>query len=86
MFTFKTSGVCSRKIQFSIENDVVKNVIFTDGCDGNLTAISILVEGMMVKEVIEKLEKVKCGHKNTSCPAQLAAALKNEWLKTQLSI
>lgn len=81
MFVYKTSGVCSKKIRFKIENDRVKDVIFTDGCKGNLAGIGVLVDGMLVEEVINKLEGIKCGQKNTSCPAQLAIALKNEWNK-----
>lgn len=79
MFVYKTTGVCSREIQFNIENDRVKDVVFKDGCQGNLKGISNLVDGMNVQEVIQKLEKVKCGEKSTSCPAQLAMALKREY-------
>lgn len=78
MFEYKTEGVCARKIQFMIEDDIVKNVVFTSGCNGNLQGISNLVEGMKVKDVIKKLEGIKCGFKNTSCPAQLAKALKQQ--------
>jgi uncharacterized protein (TIGR03905 family) len=85
MFTYKTSGVCSSEIKFKIENDRVKEVIFIDGCEGNLTGISILVEGMPVEEVINKLEGIKCGNNETSCPAQLANALKNELMKKSKS-
>lgn len=75
---FKTSGVCSRKIKFDIVDDRVKNVEFVSGCDGNLTGIGKLVEGMKVEEVIEKLEGIRCGDKKTSCPDQLVLALKAE--------
>jgi uncharacterized protein (TIGR03905 family) len=78
MFEYRTEGVCSRKIQFMIEDGTVKNVVFINGCDGNLQGISHLVEGMNVKDVINKLEGIKCGSKNTSCPAQLAKALKQQ--------
>jgi uncharacterized protein (TIGR03905 family) len=81
MVTYKTNGVCSSEIQFKIENDRVKEVVFIDGCEGNLAGISKLVEGMMVDEVINKLQGIKCGQSDTSCPAQLANALKNEWMK-----
>lgn len=77
---YKTSGVCSREINFEIENingeDIVKSVAFVGGCNGNLQGIGRLVEGMKVQDVISKLEGVHCGMKNTSCPDQLAKALK----------
>ncbi len=69
-------GVCSRGIDFEIEDGIVKNVIFTGGCSGNASGISRLVEGMKVDDVIQRLEGVKCGFKSTSCPDQLANALK----------
>ncbi len=75
-FTYKTNGVCSRSIDIELENDIVRSVSFVGGCNGNLKGISRLVEGMHIDEVINKLEDVKCGFKNTSCPAQLALALK----------
>ena len=76
-FTYKTSGVCSRTIDIEIENDIIKDVSFFGGCNGNLKGIAALVNGMNIDDVIEKLEGIKCGFKNTSCPAQLAEALKN---------
>lgn len=69
-------GVCSRLIKFDLVDDKVKNVSFVGGCDGNLKGISCLVEGMNVEEVISKIEGIKCGRKSTSCPDQLAKALK----------
>lgn len=78
MIEYKTEGVCARKIEFMIENGVLKNVCFASGCNGNLQGISKLVEGMKVEDVINKLEDIKCGNKNTSCPAQLAKALKQQ--------
>lgn len=69
-------GVCSRLIEFDLVDDKVKNVSFVGGCDGNLKGISCLVEGMNVEEVISKIEGIKCGRKSTSCPDQLAKALK----------
>ena len=75
---FKTSGVCSSEINFEVENNCVKSVQFTGGCNGNLQGIARLVEGMPVDEVIKRLEGVRCGMKSTSCPDQLAKALK-EW-------
>lgn len=69
-------GVCSRLIEFDLVDDKVKNVSFVGGCDGNLKGISCLVEGMNAEEVISKIEGIKCGRKSTSCPDQLAKALK----------
>lgn len=75
-FDFKTKGTCSQRILFEIENDVLKNVQFIGGCNGNLKGIGSLVEGMPVDEVIARLEGTTCGMKATSCPDQLATALK----------
>ena len=75
--TYKTSGVCSKKIDFEITDGRLHNVSFTGGCHGNLQGIGRLVEGMEVDEVISKLEGIRCGFKNTSCPDQLAKALKS---------
>ncbi|MBP1538332.1 MAG: TIGR03905 family TSCPD domain-containing protein [Ruminococcus sp.] len=69
-------GVCSRQIQFKIDGDVVRDVKYTGGCNGNLQGIAKLVEGMKVDEVIQKLEGINCNGKGTSCPDQLAKALK----------
>ena len=73
---YKTRGTCSQLIQFDLEDNKVRNVRFTGGCDGNLRGISKLVEGMDAHEVIRKLEGTPCGFKNTSCPDQLAKALR----------
>ncbi|MBQ3045336.1 MAG: TIGR03905 family TSCPD domain-containing protein [Clostridia bacterium] len=75
-YQYKTSGTCSRIIDFEIENGTVKNVRFHGGCDGNLKGISSIVEGMKAEDVIAKLEGIRCGFKSTSCPDQLAKALK----------
>ena len=76
-YSYKTSGVCSRAIAFEIEDGQVKNVQFFGGCNGNLKGIAKLVEGMDVDEVIARVEGVTCGMKKTSCPDQLAQALKS---------
>ena len=73
--TYKTKGTCSSSIMIEVENDIVKKVSFTGGCNGNLKGISRLVEGMPVAEVIQKLKGTTCGLKSTSCPDQLAKAL-----------
>ena len=75
-YEFKTSGTCSQRIFFEIEDNKVKNVQFMGGCNGNLKGIGALVEGMDVDLVIDRLEGTTCGMKNTSCPDQLAKALK----------
>lgn len=74
--TYKTKGVCSREISFDIEDNKVKNVSFVGGCNGNLQGIGRLVEGMDVEDVISRIEGIQCGFKSTSCPDQLAQALK----------
>lgn len=76
-FTYRTNGVCSRNIHIDIEDGIVKGVKFEGGCNGNTKGISSLVEGMKVEDVIERLEGIKCGFKPTSCPDQLAQALKS---------
>lgn len=75
MTTVKTNSVCAREISFDIEDGHVKSVVFHGGCPGNLKAISTLLEGMPVQQVIEKLKGITCGDKTTSCTDQLAAAL-----------
>ena len=79
---YQTKGICARQISFDVENGKVKNVQFFGGCDGNHKGISSLVEGMPVEEVITKCQGITCGFKNSSCPDQLAQALK-EWSEKQ---
>ncbi len=76
VYKYRTQGTCSRSIEFEIENDTVKNVRFEGGCNGNLKGIGAIVDGMKVQDVISKLEGITCGFKHTSCPDQLAKALK----------
>ncbi|WP_138203143.1 TIGR03905 family TSCPD domain-containing protein [Haloimpatiens lingqiaonensis] len=76
MFNYLTQGVCSREINFDIIDGKVTKVSFIGGCDGNLKGISKLIEGMDVNEAIKRLEGTTCGSKSTSCPDQLAKALK----------
>ncbi len=75
-FECKTKGTCSQRIYFRIEDGKVYDVEFLGGCNGNLQGIGKLVEGMDVDEVISRLEGIRCGMKPTSCPDQLANALK----------
>lgn len=74
-FQYTPKGVCSRLIEFSIIDDKIADIVIKGGCNGNLKGICALVKGMEVDEVIEKLKNIKCGFKDTSCPAQLALAL-----------
>lgn len=75
-FEYKTKGTCSQRILFEIEDNKLKNVQFLGGCNGNLKGICSLVEGMDVDEVIARVDGIHCGMKATSCPDQLAQALK----------
>ncbi len=72
---YKTSGTCSKLIDFEVSGDTITSVAFTGGCNGNTKGISSLVSGMKVDDAIAKLKGIKCGAKNTSCPDQLACAL-----------
>lgn len=76
MYQYNTQGVCSKSIYFEVEDNKVKNVSYLGGCNGNLKGIGALVEGMDIDEVISRLEGTTCGMKKTSCPDQLAKALK----------
>lgn len=73
---YKTKGTCSRAIEIEVDGDTIRSVNFVGGCDGNTKGISKLVQGMKVADVISRLEGVQCGMKGTSCPDQLAHALK----------
>ena len=74
--TYKTKGVCSQKIDFEIVDNKVTNVQFLGGCNGNTQGVAKLVEGMDANEAISRLEGIQCGFRGTSCPDQLAQALK----------
>ena len=74
--TYKTKGVCSRAINIEVEDGIIVNVEFAGGCSGNTQGVAALAKGMRVSDAIAKLEGIKCGFKNTSCPDQLAEALK----------
>lgn len=75
--TYQTKGVCSRKIEIDIENNVIRHVQYHGGCSGNTQGVAALVKGMTVGDAIERLEGIRCGFKSTSCPDQLAQALKS---------
>ena len=77
-YTYKTSGVCSSRITFSIDDEGrLRDVRYTGGCNGNLKGIGALTEGMKAEEAAEKLEGIRCGFENTSCPDQLAKAIRS---------
>lgn len=73
---YKTKGTCSTQINVDLDGEIIKSVSFTGGCNGNLQGVSKLVEGMNANDAIAKLEGIRCGFKTTSCPDQLAQALK----------
>ena len=75
-FTYRPRGVCSQLMEIEVEGDKIKHVKVTGGCSGNLQGISRLVEGMDIEEAISRMEGIRCGFKPTSCPDQLAKALK----------
>ena len=81
-FTYQPSGVCSRGISFELEDGKVHNVRFYGGCAGNTAGISALVEGMTPEEVEKRLSGIRCGFKPTSCPDQLARALRQAMAQT----
>ncbi len=74
-YTYRPEGVCPSAIDFELDGDIVKNVRFHGGCNGNLQALSTLVDGMTVGQVTEKLENIRCGRKPTSCAHQLTVGL-----------
>ena len=76
-YSYKTKGTCSREITFDMDGNTVKNVKFVFGCQGNTKGLASLVEGMDAEEVISRLEGIDCNGRGTSCPDQLAQALKN---------
>lgn len=73
---YTPQGVCSQLIDIEVSDGIIEKVQFTGGCNGNLKGICALVKGMKVSDAIERLDGIKCGFKNTSCPDQLAQALK----------
>ncbi len=74
-YTYTTYGVCSRQITVELDGDIIKEVTFLGGCNGNTQGVAALVEGMNAFEAIEKLKGIRCGGRATSCPDQLAIAL-----------
>jgi uncharacterized protein (TIGR03905 family) len=75
-YTYQTQGTCSEAIDFEIVDGKLHHVQFIGGCDGNTQGVSRLVEGMKVEDVLERLEGIRCGWKDTSCPDQLCRAIR----------
>lgn len=78
-YIYNTKGTCASKIEVTLEDDIIKSVNFTGGCNGNLSGISKIVEGMTVENVVSKFTGLTCGHKVTSCPDQLARAVQEAY-------
>ncbi len=75
---YKPTGICATDIDFDIRDGKVYDVVFTNGCDGNHKGITALIEGMPVEEAVNRLSGITCGFRSTSCPDQLARALKEQ--------
>ena len=82
-YSYKTHGTCSREIIFDVTDNKVSGVQFIGGCNGNLKGIGALVEGMNIDDVIARVDGIRCGGKETSCPDQLATALKQAKAKLE---
>ncbi len=82
-YKYRTTGTCSMEISFDIKGDVISNVVFYGGCNGNLKAIGKLVEGLTVEEIEGKLRGNTCGPRPTSCADQLARAVREAYDKTE---
>ncbi|MCL2421346.1 MAG: TIGR03905 family TSCPD domain-containing protein [Defluviitaleaceae bacterium] len=78
--TYNTDRVCSSRIDFTMDGDIIQGVSFTGGCDGNLKGIGLLVKGMTAEEAAKRLASIQCGQKGTSCPDQLSKAL-TKWMQ-----
>ena len=80
-YKFTPQGVCSMKMIFDIENNIINSLKIIGGCPGNTVGISKLVEGMKIKDIIKKLKGIPCGYRGTSCPDQIARALEKYIIK-----
>lgn len=78
-YDYRTQGTCSQLISMDLDGDVVRNISFMGGCNGNLKAIPILVDGWTVAQIEEKLAGVECGRRGTSCADQLAKAVRRAY-------
>ena len=81
VYQYRTKGTCARVIEFELENGIIGDVRFEGGCNGNLKGISSLIKGMKAEDVIARCGGIRCGFKSTSCPDQLAQALKEALAK-----
>lgn len=81
-YNYKTHDTCSQNIKFDIEGNIIKNIVFTGGCNGNLKAVSALVDGWTVEQIEEKCKGITCGRRPTSCADQLARAVREALLAT----
>lgn len=81
-YKYKTKGTCSSQIEFDINGDIITNVTFTGGCNGNLKAVRSLVDGLTVEQIENKVRGIMCGMKGTSCPDQLAKAVREAYEQT----
>lgn len=79
-YTYITEGTCSRMIELDIDGDKVYNISFTGGCNGNLKALSIVLEGFTINQITERFEGLTCGNRSTSCADQLCKAVKAAYL------
>ena len=82
-YTYRTRGTCSQAIEVALDGKTIRRVAFAGGCPGNLAGISRLVEGMDMDVVIERLAGTRCGNRPTSCPDQLALALREAYQASQ---
>ena len=82
-YSYLTKNTCSKKIDFEINEDIVTNIRFTGGCDGNLKAVSKLVDGFTVDQIVDKLKGNTCGNKLTSCADQLAIAVSQAYSESK---
>jgi len=78
-YNYRTKNTCSTNIKLELEGNVVHNVVFTGGCNGNLQGIPRLVEGMTVEQIEERCKGIRCGYRTTSCPDQLACAVREAY-------
>ena len=82
-YTYKTKGTCSQQIDLDINGDIVSNVSFLGGCNGNTKAVAALVEGLTVDQIVSKIGGMQCGFRGTSCPDQLSIAVQEAYAKSQ---
>lgn len=75
-YSYKTKGTCSQKIDFDLEGNIVHNIAFTGGCNGNTQGVAALCEGLTVEQIEERLKGIQCGMRGTSCVDQLATAVR----------